>query len=134
MTDKKFRFLSSIGLALFYGYEILLQAINLLRHTKRLNIFHTKDDHLRRLYQFQANKNQVPVYTLTSSNFCTCKFYKEHILSKQDYFACPHNIAMKLYEQIGKSNQEIDIETFDVSHEYLIDKMAKLIEQSCEME
>lgn len=126
--------LSYIGLALFYGYEILLHGIDLLKHTKRLALYHTKELPPRRLYQFHANKNQLPVYTLSTSNFCTCTFYKKHILIKQDYFACPHNIAIKLYEQIFQSNNDIEIETFDVSHEYLIDKMAKLIEQSCEIE
>ncbi|CAF4432030.1 unnamed protein product, partial [Rotaria sp. Silwood2] len=48
--------------------------------------------------------------------------------------ACPHNIAIKLHEQIFKLNNDIEIETFDVSHEYIIDKMTKLIEQSCETE
>jgi len=123
-----------IGLAFFYGYEILLHAIDLLKHTKRLILYYTNDNLPRRLYQFHANKNQVPVHTLSTSNFCTCTFYKEHILTKQDYFACPHNIAIKLYEQIFQSNNDIDIEMFAVSHEYLIDKMAKLIEQSCEIE
>ncbi|UJR22344.1 hypothetical protein I4U23_025406 [Adineta vaga] len=122
------------GLALFYGYEILTNAIDLLKHTKRLVLYHTTDFPSRRLYQFHANKNQVSVYTLSTSNFCTCTFYKEHILNKQDYFSCPHNLAIKLHEQISKSNHDIDIETFDVAHEYLIDKMAKLIEQSCETE
>ncbi|CAF1177283.1 unnamed protein product [Adineta steineri] len=121
------------GLALFYGYEILLHGIHLLKQTKRLVLYYTIEINSRRLYQFHATKNQVSVYTLSTSNFCTCNFYKEHILSKQDYFACPHNIAIKLYEQISKSNNDIDIEMFDVTHEYLIDKMAKLIEQSCEL-
>ncbi len=119
---------------MFYGYEIFLHGIHLLKHTKRLGLYHTNEIIPRRLYQFHSNKNQVSVYTLSTSNFCTCTFYKEHILNKQDYFACPHNIAVKLHEQISKSNNDIEIETFDVSHEYLIDKMAKLIEQSCEME
>ncbi|CAF3216720.1 unnamed protein product [Rotaria sp. Silwood2] len=123
-----------IGLALFYGYEILLHGIHLLKHTNRLVLYRTNEIIPRRLYQFRANKNQVPVYTLSSSNFCTCSFYKEHILNKQDYFACPHNIAIKLHEQIFKLNNDIEIETFDVSHEYIIDKMTKLIEQSCETE
>ncbi|CAF1087582.1 unnamed protein product [Rotaria sordida] len=122
------------GLAFFYGYDILLHGIHLLKHTKRLVLYHTNEIISRRLYQFHANKNQVPVYTLTSSNFCTCSFYKQHILNKQDYFACPHNIAIKLHEQIYKLNNHIEIETFIVTHEYLIDKMAKLIEQTCEIE
>jgi predicted nucleic acid-binding Zn finger protein len=123
-----------IGLAFFYGYETLLHGIQLLKHTKRLVLYHTNELIPRRLYQFQANKNQVSVYTLSTSNFCTCTFYKQHILNKQDYFACPHNIAIKLHEQIFQTNNDIEIETFDVSHEYLIDKMSKLIEQSCENE
>jgi predicted nucleic acid-binding Zn finger protein len=125
---------SLLGLAFFYGYDILHHAIDLLKHTKRLILYHTTDNPSRRLYQFHANKNQVSVYTLSTSNFCTCTFYKEQILTKQDYFACPHNIAIKLYEQIFQSTNDIDIETFDVSHEYLIEKMFKLIEQSCEIE
>ncbi|CAF3001184.1 unnamed protein product [Rotaria sp. Silwood2] len=125
---------SKRGLALFYGYEILLHGIHLLKHTNRLVLYRTNEIIPRRLYQFRANKNQVPVYTLSSSNFCTCSFYKEHILNRQDYFACPHNIAIKLHEQIFKLNNDIEIETFDVSHEYIIDKMTKLIEQSCETE
>ncbi|CAF1010977.1 unnamed protein product [Rotaria sp. Silwood1] len=122
------------GLAFFYGYEILLHGIDLLKHTKRLVLYRTNEIISRHIYQFHANKNQVPVYTLSSSNFCTCTFYKQHILNKQDYFACPHNIAIKLHEQIFKLNNDIEIETFDVSHEYIIDKMTKLIEQSCEIE
>lgn len=125
-----------LGLAFFYGYDILVHAIDLLKHTKRLILYHTNEISSRRLYQFQGNKNQLSVYTLSTSNFCTCTFYKKHILIKQDYFACPHNIAIKLYEQIFSTttNHEIEIETFDVTHDYLIDKISKLIEQSCEIE
>ncbi|CAM4759714.1 unnamed protein product [Rotaria magnacalcarata] len=117
--------------AYFYGYEILLHGIHLLKNTQRLALYHTNEIIPRRLYQFRANKNQVSVYTLPTSNFCTCTFYKEHILNKQDYFSCPHNIAIKLHEKISKANSDIEIETFEVSHEYLTDKMTKLIEQSC---
>jgi len=128
------------GLAYFYTYDILHHAFDLLKHTKRLSLFRTHHEqqqqqaNSRKLYQFHANKNQVPVYTLTSSNFCTCSFYKEHILTRQDYFTCPHNLAIKLYETIFQSNNDIDIEIFDVDHEYLIDKMSKLTEQSMDVE
>ncbi|CAF3599593.1 unnamed protein product [Rotaria socialis] len=101
------------GLAYFYGYEILLHGIHLLKNTQRLGLYHTNEIIPRRLYQFHANKNQ------------------EHILNKQDYFSCPHNIAIKLHEKVFKANSDIEIERFEVSHEYLIEKMAKLIEQSC---
>lgn len=123
---------SILGLAFLYGYEILLHAFHLLKHTKRMGLYQTQGENPRRLYQFKANKNQVSVYTVSTSNFCTCQFYKEHILIKQDYFACPHNIAIKLHEKIIKSNDTIEIEIFDVDHEYIINKMATIVEQSFE--
>lgn len=105
-----------------------------MKHTNRLGLYYTKGVNSRHLYQFHANKNQVPVYTLTSSNFCTCTFYKEHVLNKQDYFSCPHNLAIKLHERLSKSDNAIEIEAFEVDNDFLIDKMEKLIDQSCETE
>ena len=123
----------SLGLALFYGYEILLHAIHLLKHPKRLALYHTGGSAPpRRLYQFHAHKNDVSVYTLPTSNFCTCTFYQEHVLQRQVYFACPHNLAIKLHERLYAGSGETEIERFDVPHEYLIDKLSKLFEQSCE--
>ena len=121
-----------LGLAYFYGYDTLHCALELLKHTKHLVLYRTIGDFPRRLYQFHGNKNQLPVYTLSTSNFCTCTFYKEHILIKQDHFACPHNIAVKLYEQMCPTNADVDIEMFDVADDYLINKLTKLVEQSCE--
>ena len=121
-----------LGLAYFYGYDNLHHALELLKQTKRLDLYRTLGPPSRRLYQFHANKNQVSVYTLSTSNFCTCTFYKKHILIAQDYFVCPHNLAVKLYEALLTSNADVEIESFDLSEEYFIEKLSKVVEQSSE--
>lgn len=121
-----------LDLAYFYGYDPLHHALKFLKYTKHLTLYRTRGDYPRRLYQFHGKKNQLSVYTLSTSHFCTCSFYKNEILIEQKYFACPHNIAVKLYEQMCPTNVDVDIEMFDVDDDFLIDKLAKLVEQSCE--
>jgi predicted nucleic acid-binding Zn finger protein len=105
--------------------------MHLLKHANRMALYHTDDgEHhcRRRLYQFHANKNQVSVYTLPTSNFCTCTFYQEYVLHQQAHYVCPHNLAIKLYEHVLSTTDDIDIEAFNVSNEYFTEKIARLFE------
>lgn len=123
-----------VGLLLFYGYEMFSHGLDLLKHSNRLILFQSNEISSnnkihRRLYQFSANKNQVPIYSLSTSQFCSCTFYREHVLEKNDYFACPHNIAIKLHQRIFS---DIEIETFEVPDDYIIQKIFRLLDLSCD--
>ncbi|CAF0926088.1 unnamed protein product [Didymodactylos carnosus] len=108
-----------LALFSFYGNQFK-HALDLI-DTHCIHLYQSKTNN--RLYQIH-DQNKTLICSLTSSNFCTCSLYRHNVLEKHEYFACKHNIAVKLIEKINNAN----IEIFEVSDEDINKKLIELIE------